>query len=773
MALPTYKRGAVEAPSVTSQTTGMAEGAESGAYAQIADALGNQANAQKQTTNLYHQDLNSRLNDFDQYANKTAQNVNQSLGIIGASEANKDLDKRRHEINQIKQDPNLTQEIKDLSIDMLSRDLSSDYVTAYGAAYNTTMKADYSNSIALDVYEKVTYASNTASGDPETFKTLYNEYVNEAMALAPDDATRLIAQRAYDKGGLNEFEKLFKIKDAKYKKRATENSAVLLQKLERDFLNTTTDESRGGPIGKAAEYVAKIGAIVDADVVAGRYSKEKGDWYMEKLKNKAEVITYTGEFDQKVGTGNDIAVYTSYNGAKKAGALGHWAVSDHNALKSHMETSLARTAKNQVTEIDEQMKIGIPPTKQQLANIEVYKDFIPTAQRDSLIEYQNLIGILDDSNKKPIDQSIAELEDSKRTLTEASDIAATDKAIGLLKKRKTAAGKDPIEYSKSHPATAQIKIGELPLDDLTDPLLRASLQKRIADADFVNKTYNTQDAAQIFTNAELQTVSDNLLSLSPDDRVEALYNIVGPLKGTSYEKQLKIDLDKIDKDLGNTIYILQENNNINPNDRVEVSKKVYQGSKLKDTALGTTYKMESQKVRIALAGYSDEDKDRIMGMVDDYYKSAVQIDYDLAAVKATGTEGDEFKLDGSDRNSYLSKKRLNEAISKVIGPVYDGTVAPHGVSETKWGYFKQHLTDSDYSFQVAPIKVQETSFAMEFDGKDSQEVYKNMLNDSQLIHIGGNKYRAYNISNGKYLVTPGGKPYIIEYQDMPDPERGN
>ena len=338
MAIPKYQREKVSAQTRVEQFGGLEAEAEARGQAGIAQAQKGLGAQYGQRARQEVANLNQRLSDFSRQVNQI---MGTSAQKMGTEKAANDIKQKQHNILKIQSDASLTPEEKALRIDEARVDVTNDYFSVYGNAYNNVVEADYNNTITVESAEKAQEIAETTNGNPEAFKQAFEKYKEKMMDGAPSPISQLTGSRAYDAAGLAMYKSLYSKRNAAFNKEAKANSKNAAATLSNQYQNAISSDR----VNVADEAMSKYAINRQAAANAGYTTKSDATNDVFQLKIKGQKSKLENIFESSKAEGNELETLEAIKSERAKGAYDSWSPGAYESMELKMETE-ARTRGN-------------------------------------------------------------------------------------------------------------------------------------------------------------------------------------------------------------------------------------------------------------------------------------------------------------------------------------------------------------------------------------------------------------------------------------------
>jgi len=746
--VPVYDYNVLPVDVVTEQMGGAGDAAKAAGLQDQAKALGalssqktQRINQEQQNISRQNANLAQRLSDFNNYLNM---GLNTSVAAFqqyakqqGIEEANSYLNDRQAEIVKVQNNDKLTAEEKILRINDIRFGLKEKYDSIYGTAYNTTVKADFNNEVQLNAAKMAMWVKEMSGDDPETFKKNWRTYTADALKIAPDDASKLIQQRAYDRTGMQVYQTLYRSKMAQLKKQGESNYKVAVKDLHNAYINYL----QMGDIGKADEVKAQYEKVIDIRVASGKLTEDEAASKKRQFATEGFIAKNRWDFDQALDEGKAPEFYTAF--LKKVGTK-DFLVYDPRKIQAHrtyMEKALETEFDAVADRIEKSLEEGVQPPMEELKRLDKYKMWGDADRINALSVKLASATVVKETKNLPLSEQIQNVEPPRDGDT-PEEIAVKKQIMKDVEKRKTEAAKDPIgllykEGFVSNPVTLNFKDAMDPKN--MDEFLK-KLDIRSRHVAIANAKYDTTKPL-FFTENEMQTFKSILEGDSPaTQKLAIIKSILSLPNGVQ-----KIAFNQIDKKLGlagevsrliidgrdSTAALVLDGNNLIKQPQFQNIKKDLQTEVVSNipVPIALSPKNAEKSVNAVMSVYAQLSLNKARADISEY-KTPEEIDKDL----------------------------LNEAINMVFGPkTSDGYFAPYGVDGDDFDdwvdYIRGDNVWDDNAQTLPPI----------MNSSDTDTIQA-VLSNSYPVRISGNKYKF--IYRGKQLQTPEGETYILEYKKV-------
>lgn len=367
--IPKYNKQNIDAGTVTRQTTGMASAAEAQGQAGVAQA---QRGLAAQHGQRAGQELASFANRLDQFARTLDHTLNVTAKQQAANKASNDILKMKNDIRTIEEDPKLDDATRAQRIDEKRIRLKDMHTSVYSAAYANGVQADFNNQITIDAAEKAVEAANASKHNPEMFKEAYRQYEKELIDSAPDTASRLVAQQAFDKEGLSTYKRLYKSSMANMDKEAKKNFEIASGQLKTQYENEMTN----GDIDAANETQVQYNAMNQSAASRGYITQTEAVDNGYKLNVGAQQIQTQTVFNEAFDAGQGTVAYEQIKSMSDAGKFNHWEPSKRKALLTGMETKITQRATDVYKRVETSFTNGDMPTEREMQEAQRYLPYM-------------------------------------------------------------------------------------------------------------------------------------------------------------------------------------------------------------------------------------------------------------------------------------------------------------------------------------------------------------------------------------------------------------
>ncbi len=710
MAIPKYKREQINADVVTEKMDGAADAAAAAGHAGVA-AAGNQLSVQQgQRTNWEIGSLADRLNDFsrglDHYMSMDAEKM-------GTDAANKKLVKKQNAIRQIKSNPNLTPEQQHEAITKERVDVNEDFISVYGQAYNNAVKADYTNELVIQSAESAQYAAQVSMGDPEMFKEGFRSYIDAALEGAPDDASRLVTSRAYERAGVAMYKKLYTARAAQAKAEAKDRFNVAEQTYKDQYVNAVTR----GDVFAADEAMTGYNANQASGTDAGYISTIEATDNIAQLGEIGEQEHAKIIFENATNAGQGMEVYYLFREQYESGNFDHWKPGKAETIMRSMKSDLNEKADLLTDEILTTLDEGHVPSLSDTQEVESYLPFLSASKQAKLEKAKYGAIVLRAFEGTPLtEREVMLTAELAKDDLDATEIVGLNKALDVTRKQLATAKKDNILLGAEN--------GLYKLQPLTPETITAGLVKdRAQQAVIAAGEYNT--AQKFFTENETTIFSDfvNNKATTNDEKIA----LIGALNASPRPDIVYAQLTKKGAALFTGVGGLMREG------KGKLASQVLSGDQFLREGSITT------------------DREELRYSVSEGFSNALFFsgagDSEMA-IKTVEAQSAYYALqDGAKSDGKIANSHIKDAIKAVMGEsgeYNDMTFfAPSGTDPDDVEDYFDDLEAADPILGVAP------------------EHTLDIIKDSQIVHVGGGEFMLFN--DGVRLENPDQTTYIIKY----------
>ena len=536
--IPRYKNKAIDASTYIQKFGTAASDAEAQGQNKLAGEQARKGAVEMQGARQSASTLVTRLGEFKSHMDDVYKGIDQATQDVALVQAKAEVTKYHDTIRNIDAsypDGILTPEQakeKHLLMQGVSLKLATPFGLIYDKAYNTTIEADYVNSVKLQIGERAHQLAMAAGNDPAVFKEMWREYTITALKSAPSDATKTLTGYDYDAVGLRTYKSMYSENDKAAKKHSTANDKLAL----KDFQNQHTNSiNKGDYVGSTTSRVG-FENLKQKQLNNGDISQEQYDHDMRVFSGNAFLSTNRVMFDQAIEEGRGVQAYEAYKASMSNEDLSKY---DPKKLKQENDYMIGKL-EQEYTKVKDSIltsfKNGVAPSKDEVSRFNSFHSYGTKEDKEDYLMYAKAMNAYNTIKGDTLSEQEKALSGGNEGLGSAA-IKSKEAVKKIVENKKKRANEDPITLGEDEGLYEESTLNLKELVNPNSKTIDKELENRVVASVIAGSKYDTSKP-KFFKPNEVIQISRVMDSgeISTDQKLVMINKIAQSTKGTDQMK---------------------------------------------------------------------------------------------------------------------------------------------------------------------------------------------------------------------------------------------